>query len=207
MALLERARHPLKQATQIQLTNIPKTATPSDIRRLVARAKAPGVESVAIEYKQLRPTGRAVLNLAHSGFLTECLRLLEGVSISGAHPVARPSEWKHKSNLMNGLSSELGTNGMHVYISGIPRHPRWEVPALEELLASHKFSRPIGSNAPWIEKLPLSRRLNVEPNVRDFRVRFGSVAEAHRFVRQVHMTYYLQSKHGTTYPLQAWVLY
>jgi hypothetical protein len=40
-----------------------------------------------------------------------------------------------------------------------------------------------------------------------FLVRLASVSEAHRLVRELHMTYYQPEIHKTNYPLRARVIY
>ncbi|KAJ7063172.1 hypothetical protein C8F01DRAFT_61118 [Mycena amicta] len=193
----------LKQATQIELSRVPLTAKPADIRRLVSRAQAPGVEDVAIEYRQLQPTGRAYLKLNHTSFLLPCLKALESVSISGIHPVAEPCDRKVPPTRLSGLSSELASHGKHVVVWGIPRGVGGGHTALEKLLGSLHFHRPTLPEQ-YIDKLPLRHSSSI---VDRFLVRLSSVAEAHRLVQQVHMTHYLPSVYGTEYPLHGRVIY
>jgi hypothetical protein len=40
----------LKTATQIVLTNVPRTATPADLRRLIIRGQVQGVEHGILHY-------------------------------------------------------------------------------------------------------------------------------------------------------------
>ncbi|KAF7295044.1 hypothetical protein MIND_01042600 [Mycena indigotica] len=191
----------LSRATQIQLSRIPITAKPTDIRRLVARAQAPGVEDVAIEYRQLEPTGRAFLKLTHTSLLMPCLTALESVSIAGVHPLAEPSDRKASRSTFSGLSSELGSDGKHAVVEGIPSGAGGGHTVLEQLLASMHFRRP-HTNERYVEKLASRTQA-----IHRFLVRLASPAEAQRLVRLVHMTHYLPSLYGTKYPLRARVIY
>ncbi|KAJ7219147.1 hypothetical protein GGX14DRAFT_590278, partial [Mycena pura] len=189
----------------IELSNVPPTATPADLRRLISRAQVHGVEDAAIDYYRLEPTGRAYLKLTHPDFLLPSLDALEKVSISGVHPVAEPSSRPSMSTQAdgNGLSSELGSDGKHVVVSGLPKAVGPEV--VDELLEG--FSFPPGE--PYIFKLP---RCAVCPPphftfVSRFLVRLSSVSEAHRLVRQLHMTNFKPAVHETRYPLRARVIY
>ncbi|KAJ6547425.1 hypothetical protein B0H19DRAFT_1165565 [Mycena capillaripes] len=194
----------LQRATHIQLSNVPPTATPADLRRLIARGQVQGVEDVAIDYFRLAPTGRAYLKLAHPDFLLPNLDALERVTISGLHPVAEPSNREPKSAMSarlegNGLSSELDSNGKNVVLWGIPKALGPEM--VDPLLAG--FSVPPGE--PYIFKMPATTQGFTMTG--RFLVRLASVSEAHRLVRKLHMTHFNPDKNGTKYTLRARIIY
>ncbi|KAJ7470626.1 hypothetical protein FB451DRAFT_345769 [Mycena latifolia] len=207
----------LKRATQIELSNLPRTATPADLRRLILRGQVQGVEHASIEYHRLEPTGRAYLQLTQPEFLLPNLDALEKVSISGVHPVAEPSDRPAMSDQINGngLGSELDSNGTCVVIWGLPKSIRPE--ALDKLFQG--FSFPQGE--PYIFKMPrLAALAFLRPSSKTstpspqlftftsrFLVRLDSVSEAHRLVRQLHMTSWNPVQHGTKYPMRARVIY
>ncbi|KAF7338407.1 hypothetical protein MVEN_02066500 [Mycena venus] len=197
----------LKRATQIELSNLPPTTTPADLRRLIVRAQVQGVEDAAIDYHHLNPTGRAYLKLTHPDFLVPGLDALEKVTISGIHPIAQPSQRPPAAAQLdgNGLSSELDSNGRYVAVWGLPKAVAPNV--LDDIIRD-RFSFPPGE--PYIFKMP---ELNTADNPRVFTlasrflVRLASVSEAHRLVRELHMTYYWPERHQTKYPLRARVIY
>ncbi|KAJ6455713.1 hypothetical protein C8R45DRAFT_1111240 [Mycena sanguinolenta] len=196
----------LRGATQIELSNVPVTATPADLRRLVSRAQVQGVKDVAIDYQNLTPTGRAYLQLTHTDFLSPCLDVLGKFTISGVHPIAAPSNRPPISAQLegNGLSSELDSNGRYVTLWGLPRTlNEYE---LDSQVLAGRFSFPPGE--PYIFKMPppfkTTRSFTIFGR---FLVRLASVSEAHRLVRELHMTYYWPEEHKTKYPIHARVIY
>ncbi|KAF7363324.1 hypothetical protein MSAN_00987800 [Mycena sanguinolenta] len=198
-------RH-LRHATQVQLSNVPSTATPADLRRLVSRAQVQGVEDVAIDYQNLTPTGRAYLQLTHPDFLLPCLDVLEKFTISGVHPIAEPSNRPQNSAQLegNGLSTELDSNGRHVALWGFPR--AFNEYQLDTQVLAGRFSFPPGE--PYIFKmLPRPNITRSFTMFSRFLVRLSSVSEAHRLVRELHMTYYWPEEHKTKYPIRARVIY
>ncbi|KAJ6630625.1 hypothetical protein B0H10DRAFT_2207690 [Mycena sp. CBHHK59/15] len=188
----------LKRATQIELSNVPRTATPADIRRLVARSQIGGVEQVDIEYRRLEPSGRAYLQLTHADFLLPGLDALEKVTISGVHPVAKPSDRKPRPDVVgetgDGISSELARDGKNAVVWGLPRRAGPEL--LDSLLGGFKF--PPGE--PYIFPLPMPEYFTMYSR---FLVCLQSVSEAHRLVRQLHMTYHFDHK----FQIRARVIY
>ncbi|KAJ7740739.1 hypothetical protein DFH07DRAFT_838966 [Mycena maculata] len=196
---------PLRRATQIKLSNVPTTAIPADLRRLINRAQVQGVEHAAIDYHRFEPSGHAYLQLKHSDFLLPNLAALEKVSLSGVHLVAEPSNREPMSEQFdgNGLSSELDSNGKNVVVWGLPKAIGPEV--LDRLIQGFNF--PPGE--PYIFKLPtlpFTGRETFTLACR-FMVRLTSESEAHRLVRELHMTPYWPDLHGTKYPIRARVIY
>ncbi|KAJ7273579.1 hypothetical protein B0H12DRAFT_1090075 [Mycena haematopus] len=208
-SLRRKARHIpayLRGATQIVLSNIPPTATPADLRRLVHRAQVQGVEDVAIDYDNLTPTGRAYLQLTHPDFLLPSLDILEKFTISGVHPIAEPSDRLPMSAQLegNGLSSELDSNGRYAVVWGLPKAV--SPPQLDRQLLAGRYNFPLGE--PYIFKMPpRSNTPRSFTRFGRFLVRLASVSEAHRLVREVHMTYYWPEELKTEYLLRARVIY
>ncbi|KAF7304610.1 hypothetical protein MKEN_01174900 [Mycena kentingensis (nom. inval.)] len=187
------------QATQIKLSNLPLTAKPDDIRRLVARSQAPGVDKIAIEYRDLEPTGCAVLNLTNTNHLSTCLNALESVSISGVHPKAEPERRTLLPTLVNGLSSELQSNDRHVVVSGLPKGLG---PAeMDQMLRRWHFRPRNGETSAVVLAARDKGRTD------RYLVHLDSVSEAHRLVRLLHMAYYDPAVYGQQYPLRARVIY
>ncbi|KAJ7694232.1 hypothetical protein B0H17DRAFT_476579 [Mycena rosella] len=188
----------LKRTKIIQLSNLPTTVIPADLRRLVIRGQVQGVEDASIEYHRLQPTGRAYLRLTHEDFFPN-LDALEMVSVSGVHPIAEASAETPSPDESggHGLSSELGCDGKDVVIWGLPRQLR------EEAVDRHLLGGFSMFPGEFLFKLPpvgfsLYSR---------FRVRLVSVSEAHRLVRKVHMTNYNPEVLGPKYQLRAQVVY
>ncbi|KAJ7046644.1 hypothetical protein C8F04DRAFT_1061239 [Mycena alexandri] len=192
----------LQNATLIKLTNISPTATPADIRRLVLRSQIPGVEDVAIDNTFLEPNGSAFLTLAHPDYLVpRSLDALEMVTISGLHPIAEPSNRKPARALFqgSGLSSELKSDGKNVVVWGFPHILD---PAALDQQALGGFSFPPGED--YIFKMPTTPKYS---SCSRFMVRLASVPEAHRLVRQLHMTHWRPDYHGNKYLIRARVIY
>ncbi|KAJ7172614.1 hypothetical protein C8R46DRAFT_1348986 [Mycena filopes] len=189
----------LQHATNIKLSNIPRTATPADLRRLVLRSQVPGVGDVAIENEFLEPTGNAYLKLTHSDYLRPAsLEALEKVTISGLHPVAEPSAATPPPVLHygTGLSSDIASNGKSVVMWGFPKTVD---PAALDRQALVGFSFPPGED--YIFNL-----LKYTGSGR-FMVRLVSTSEAHRLVRELHMTHWRPDSHGKKYLIRARVIY
>ncbi|KAJ7905356.1 hypothetical protein B0H14DRAFT_2327192, partial [Mycena olivaceomarginata] len=188
----------------VQLSNVPPTATPADLRRLIYRSQVQGVEDVSIEYRHLSPTGRAYVKLTHSDFLQPSLDALESVTISGVHTIAEPSDRPPLAAQLegNGLSSELDSNGRYVAVWGLPKAVGPET--LDAILGG-RFTFPPGEA--YIFKMPHPDTNNNFTMAARFLVRLASVSEAHRLVRELHMTYYQPEIHKTNYPLRARVIY
>ncbi|KAJ7489841.1 hypothetical protein B0H11DRAFT_1859835 [Mycena galericulata] len=192
----------LKRAKQIQLSNVPQTATPADLRRLITRAQVQGVEHAAIYYRRFEASGRAYLQLTHPDFLLPNLDALEKVTISGVHVVAEPINRAPATEREllngNGLSSELDSNGKNVVVWGLPKTAGPEL--LDQLMQD--FSFPPGE--PYIFKTPIPTGFTLASR---FLVRLASVSEAHRLVRQLHMTNYRPDVYGAKHPIRARVIY
>ncbi|KAK7014977.1 hypothetical protein R3P38DRAFT_2998748 [Favolaschia claudopus] len=206
---LRRIPDALQRATQIELSNVPRTATPADIRRLVFRAQVQGVDDVSIDYYHLNPTGRAYLKLTHSDFLLPALDALEKITISGVHPTAEPSDrpsyaTEYAWTEGNGLSSEIKSYGKAVAVWGYPKSFTPE--ALDRSLAG-RFTFP--QNEAYIFKLPGRETDASKPFTlySRFFVRLDSVSEAHRFVRELHLTYHAPLQHQAKYSLHAHVIH
>ncbi|KAJ7098048.1 hypothetical protein B0H15DRAFT_823878 [Mycena belliarum] len=194
----------LQRATQIELSNLPRTATPADVRRLILRGQVQGVEDASIEYRRLEPTGRAYLKLTQPEFLLPNLDALEKVTVSGVQPVAEPSARPAMSDQMNGngLGSELASDGKCVVIWGLPKAV---LPVVVDQTILRGFSVPPGED--YIFKIPDTLGPKAFTFTSRFLVRLASVSEAHRLVRTIHMTNHRPERNGARYPLRARVIY
>ena len=93
----------IKNRKDIQLRNVPLSATPADIQRLVKKTRMEDVtagenfhqrilerhltwDAVQLDYHRFLPTGRAYVSISHPNHLEQALRSLEKASLS-AHPL------------------------------------------------------------------------------------------------------------------------
>ncbi|OJA14830.1 hypothetical protein AZE42_00783 [Rhizopogon vesiculosus] len=119
--------------THIQLRDLPRSALPTDLRRLCIREQLLGVTDVTIDYHRFRPTGRAYLTLAHTDQLYKNLQALEKSSVaslpirafSSPPPQSNPGRL-HRSvpegQVLTGNGSHGGIRSRmkHVVIWGFP---------------------------------------------------------------------------------------
>ncbi|KAG2349677.1 hypothetical protein BDR05DRAFT_923325 [Suillus weaverae] len=189
--------------THIQLRELPRSALLTDLRRLCIRNHLLGVTDVAIDYHRFLPTGRAYLTLAHTEHLHTNMQALDKASV-GSLPIQAVSAPPPRSG--HGRLDRTGTqrkvfsgNGPHGGISSRMKHVViWGLPgkiseeAVENYLREHDFTYSATNT------FSLYSRYLVRPT---------STAEAHRLVRQLHMTYYEPEHWGRRYQLRARVVY
>jgi hypothetical protein len=207
------------QRLHIQIRNIPRTAVPADIRRAVTRNKLTGVSDVHIDYTRFLSAGRAYLTLTQSEFIRDNLASLQKANIGGLQVDAFPSPppldviptrsrgARGRSDAAgrgaivgNGPSAGLLNPNIHVVIWGLPG--KITPNRLKEYLSDFQLA---GTNRGEIAQVnkPEERFSLFSRHI----VRMSSVSEAHRLVRQLHMTYFEPEKSGEKYPVRARVIY
>ncbi|KAF8894678.1 hypothetical protein BD779DRAFT_1502349 [Infundibulicybe gibba] len=213
-------REALQHGKHIELSNVPRSATPADIRRAIARAKLQGVSDVAIDYHHFMPTGRALLTLTKAGYLRDNLRALENLSIAGLPvsadpklitqetPVRRRGAKGRAEAVERGVVIGVGPNGgiandeKHVTIWGLPGKLGPE--SVNELVRDFKLAS-ADLRKPDIIKVPAPE--GQFTMVSRFLVTMESVSEAHRLVRHLHLQYYKPDLYGEKFPLRARIVY
>jgi len=210
---------PLHFARHIELTNVPRSATPADIRKAVVRAKLKGVADVAIDYSHFAPSEKALLTLTRPNLLQENLLALQNASIAGIPIKATPTrlsdpspprqrgvkgrrEAADRGILGNGPHAGLSNGDRNVTIWGFPGklEPESLFPLFEHFnLSTNKAGQPD------IVKIPLPD--GAFTMVSRFLLRLASASEAHRLVRQLHLTHWEPEFNGMRYPLRAQIIY
>ncbi|KAG1782704.1 hypothetical protein EV702DRAFT_960473, partial [Suillus placidus] len=202
--------------THIQLRELPRSALLTDLRRLCIRNHLLGVTDVAIDYHRFLPTGRAYLTLAHTEHLHTNMQALDKASV-GSLPIQAVSAPPPRSG--HGRPDRTGTqrkvfsgNGPHGGISSRMKHVViWGLPgkifeeAVENYLRERDFRLDNINGKSGAVKVELAT--NTFSLYSRYLVRPTSTAEAHRLVRQLHMTYYEPEHWGRRYQLRARVVY
>ncbi|KAG2157324.1 hypothetical protein DEU56DRAFT_764018 [Suillus clintonianus] len=200
--------------THIQLRELPRSALLTDLRRLCIRNQLLGVTDVAIDYHRFLPTGRAYLTLAHTDNLHKNLQALDKASV-GSLPIravsAPPPRFSHgrlyKTETQRKVFAGNGPHGgilsrmKHVVVWGLPGKISGE--AVENYLRDFRLDNMDGKSAAVKVELPT----NTFSLYSRYLVRPTSTAEAHRLVRQLHMSYYEPEQWGKRYQLRARVVY
>ncbi|KAG2756016.1 hypothetical protein P692DRAFT_20792396 [Suillus brevipes Sb2] len=199
----------------IQLRELPRSALLTDLRRLCIRNRVLGVTDVAIDYHRFLPTGRAYLTLAHSEHLHKNLQALDNASV-GSLPIravsAPPPRSSHrrldktdepqrKVFYGNGPHGGIPSRLKHVVIWGFPGKISEE--AVENYLRDFRLDN-IDSKSGAVR---VELAANTFSLYSRYLVRPTSTAEAHRLVRQLHMTYYEPGHWGRRYQLRARIVY
>ncbi|KII88588.1 hypothetical protein PLICRDRAFT_110952, partial [Plicaturopsis crispa FD-325 SS-3] len=203
----------------VQLRNLPPTAIPADLRRVITRERIENVNSVMLDYNRFAPTGRAYFTVTHPDFLRPCIKALQNASVSSIPitaqsapspndaPPTRTRGAKGRAEAVqrsiitgNGPNGGIWGNEKCVVMWGLPG--KLEADALKKHLADFTLASSEGGQREVIRLdgayfSLYSRHL----------VRLESVAEAHRLVRQKHMTYYEREEKGEKYLIHARVVY
>ncbi|KAI0288184.1 hypothetical protein BC826DRAFT_1107889 [Russula brevipes] len=136
----------------VRLAGLPRTTTPADITRLLAKHKVYNVTKVALEYRQFEPTGSAFLTLSQPSVLPKALTALKQLRFFG-HPLMprntpAPDEPRMRSRglkgreeaseraIVSGNGSQGGITdvGRSVVLAGLPgRSRRTSCVGFEEL--------------------------------------------------------------------------
>ncbi|KAG2158340.1 uncharacterized protein EDB93DRAFT_661068 [Suillus bovinus] len=199
--------------THIQLRELPRSAVLTDLRRLCIRNKLLGVTDIAIDYHRFLPTGRAYLALAHTKHLQKNLQALDKASV-GSLPIkavsAPPPRSGHGLDKTRTERKVFSGNGPHGGISSRLKHVViWGFPgkiseeAVENYLRDFRLDNI--DNKTGAVKVELTA--NTFSLYSRYLVRPTSIAEAHRLVRKLHMTYYEPEHWAKRYQLRARVVY
>ncbi|KAH9997641.1 hypothetical protein BJV77DRAFT_983706 [Russula vinacea] len=190
-------------AVHIRLFGLPRTSTPADITRLLARNR---VHNVTNAYRTRLPT------LAQPSVLPKALAALQQVRFFG-HPLTPrttkpPSEPRMRSrglkgreeaserSIVSGTGSQAGITdlGKSVLLSGLPG--RISPEAMRRYLKNYSLMGGQG------EVVKLESNLKASLTCRVL-VRLSSASEAFRLLRNLHMTNYEPDAWGDRYIIRA----
>jgi len=145
----------------IELRNVPVTATPGDLRRLVHRSKAQGVSEsacivpmssnpptttdftfpVALMYDRFAPTQKALITVTLPDFVRDNIRVLDNATLSGFTVHAAPILDPIPGNIETGSGPRGGLkeaeSGKSVILSGIPIRASGQI--IDELTAKYEL--------------------------------------------------------------------
>ncbi|KAI0273551.1 hypothetical protein BC834DRAFT_214318 [Gloeopeniophorella convolvens] len=200
----------------VRLFGLPRSATPADITRLLAKHNVQGVSKVALDYYRFDPTGRAFLTLASAHDLPRVLAALREVKLfshtlrpaTTPVPVAPPARARGAKGrgeaaeraLVAGSGSQGGITdvGRAVLLAGLPG--RISPDSVRVYLRQYRL---LGGEA---EVVKLERRGKSSLTTRVL-VRLATPSEAHRLVRDVHMTKYEPEIWEDKYTIRAHVIH
>jgi len=203
----------------IQIRGLPRTALPQDVQRTVVQGRLQGVTDIVLDYRRFIPTGNAWLKLTSPELLNANLRALDNATVSSSPISAASSEAPPIPNRMRGLKGKdvaakrgyfdgngprggIKNSGKNVVIWGLPG--RMSPDALKEFLRDFHLAGTEGGKTESV-KIPVdaSQYTRVSKHL----VRLSSQSEAHRVVRELHMTYYHPEVHKYSYLIRARVVY
>ncbi|KAH7914961.1 hypothetical protein BJ138DRAFT_1123028 [Hygrophoropsis aurantiaca] len=206
--------------THIQIRNLPRSALPTDVRRVTIREKLTGVTDVMLDYHRFKPTGRAYLEISHPDFTRPNVVALERTTVSGMLITAYPSPAPnvHPTPRTRGVQGRIDAaergaikgNGPH---GGFPSFGKcvvlWGFPGKSNADMVRGFLKGFelvgGQGNPDILQVALPD--TTFSLYSRYIVRTTSIAEAYRIVRKSHMTYYKPDSWGERYQIRARVVY
>ncbi|EPT06196.1 hypothetical protein FOMPIDRAFT_1034132 [Fomitopsis schrenkii] len=218
--LLRRQGNSPLNGTFILAHNVPRSAIPADIKRVCAKYKVEHVSDVSLDYYRFQPTGRAWLTLSSPNYMQHALKAMQGTVLSGKAlrgvPVNDPSEAITRTRGVKGrleaaergLFTGNGPNGMStgqgkgVVIYGLPG--KLTPGGLRTYLRNFKLASAEAGQQEIVKLETPNKRLTLKSR---YYVRLSSVAEAHRLVRELHMTFFERNIYENKYPIRAQVVY
>ncbi|KAI0374960.1 hypothetical protein BV20DRAFT_961198 [Pilatotrama ljubarskyi] len=202
----------------IELSGLPRTALPHDLRRLCGKNKVENVANVAIDYKRFRPSGNGLLSFARLEHAAAAHKALDNAVVGGKRVTARrtstvpeiPRARGPKGILEaaergavsgNGPSGGITGSGRNVVLYGLPGK-MLAVHLVDGLrnfkLAGTEYGREV------VVKMDATGRLTSSSR---FLVRLSTVSEAYRLVRRLHMQPWRPDLFGDRYSLRAFVVW
>ncbi|KAI0748189.1 hypothetical protein C8Q80DRAFT_1170648 [Daedaleopsis nitida] len=200
----------------IGLTNLPRTALPSDLRRLCAKCEV-GIAHVAIDYKRFKPAGTATLALPRPESVVPTLKALNGSVLGGKkvrsrtlHNVSREFRGRGSKGLLeaaqrgivtgDGPDAGISGGGKNVLLCGLPLKT---LPAqLADRLRNYKLAG-LEQGRPVVIKLTEEK---VTSSTARFLLRLESVSEAYRLTRTLHMHKWRPDLYGNSFTVRATVI-
>ncbi|KAI8998580.1 hypothetical protein BD414DRAFT_512189 [Trametes punicea] len=202
----------------VELSGLPRTALPHDLRRLCGKSKVENVGSVAIDYERFRPTGKGILTFSLPEYAAAAYKALNSTVVGGKRVQARPisivPEIPRSRGIKgrleaaqrgiitgNGPSGGVTSSGRNVVLYGLPAKviPAVLVEALRSFkLAGTEFGKEV------VVKLETQNQVTTSSR---FLVRMSSISEAYRLVRTFHMQLWRPDLHGDKFLLRAFVVW
>jgi len=178
--------------TVVQLAGLPPNATPADVRRMAAKYQVIEGFEVRMRYNRYRFAERATLHFTYPWHAHEAAERLDKVELATylIHAYARVPNGEDEG----ALKSQTTDRGRTVILKGLKKG--LTVGGLKERLLAEQFQ--LSSTDGSIIKLPWDTT-----EMTKWLVHLESVSEAHRLVRQYHMTV----MEGEEQPMRAQILY
>jgi len=201
----------------IRLNGLPRTSTPADITRMLAKNKIENIAKVALDYHRFSPSGSAYITLSHPDFMRKTVMALQQLTFFSlplkAAPVLAPEEpparvrgQKGREEAAqraivtgNGSRGGIWDNGKSVVICGMPN--KMSVDGVRKFLKNYKLA---GGQGEVVKMDPIQKSFT--PFSRIF-VRLTSQSEAYRLVRNIHMTYFEPGAWDDKYLIRARIIY
>ncbi|THH18500.1 hypothetical protein EW146_g2500 [Bondarzewia mesenterica] len=139
----------------IKLSGLPRTALPSDIRRMLSKHQVENVIDVALDYYRFQPSGSAWLTVSHRDFLRRAIVMLRNSTLFGLpisadtarEPIGPPARSRGEKGRMegarrglvngNGSRGGIWETGKSVVVWGMPG--RIATDGMRSFLRSYKL--------------------------------------------------------------------
>ncbi|KAH9900996.1 hypothetical protein C8Q73DRAFT_226809 [Cubamyces lactineus] len=214
---LQKVGKELYEALTIGLSGLPRTALPSDIRRLCGKSKIENVVNVTLEHERFRPTGQGFITFARPEYTHPALKNLKQAVVGGKSVRARamntspeiPRSRGAKGLLEagqrgaitgNGPSGGITGSGRNVVIYGLPG--RMNAVMLADSLRNFKLAGTEFGREVIVKLEPKGAA-----STSRFLVRASSVSEAYRLVRTFHMRPWRPDLNGDKFTAHAFVVW
>ncbi|EJD02395.1 uncharacterized protein FOMMEDRAFT_168860 [Fomitiporia mediterranea MF3/22] len=220
--------NPKKDQRLIRLSGLPRSAKPADVLRLARHSlndegSVMNVADAKLEYWRFVPTGRAYISMRSDHYVDAAYRALKKTQmsslpvrafyVSAAETQRRMRGRKGRFDAADraafdgiGIGGGVEPKGCDVVLYGLP--PDTAAPALRLYLKRNRLVGVASNGEPACDVLKVD-----QPERKSFTsiskhlIRLNSPAEAHAFVRKMHMTYFLPEVWSNRFLLQARVVY
>ncbi|THH10782.1 hypothetical protein EW145_g1089 [Phellinidium pouzarii] len=210
----------------ILVSGLPRSAVPADVLRLARQVgKDDGsllnIADVKMDYHRFMPTGRAFVVMTRSDFVMNALSKLRDTQVTTLPVKAyRPhtprmqrtrgvkgrAEAAERSVLDgNGIGGGVSPKGSDVVLWGLPGTVTSQ--AFKYYLRRVELVGVQPNGEPKCEIMKVDTPRKNFSLIAKYLIRLNSPAEAHAFVRRLHMTYFLPEVFGTKHLVRARVVY
>ncbi|KAI0780865.1 hypothetical protein BD413DRAFT_608095 [Trametes elegans] len=202
----------------IRLSGLPRTALPTDLRRLCGKSKVENVVDAGIHYTHFRPTGVGYLSFSRPEYSAAAAKALNKAVVGGkmvtAQSVATIPERKRSRGTKglleaaqrgvingSGIGGGITGSGRNVVLFGLPEK------LIPFVLADNLRQFKLAETEHGREVVVKLESDNSYSKSSRFLVRTTSVSEACRLVRKMHMTPWRPDMFKDRYIVRAFVIW
>ncbi|THH33856.1 hypothetical protein EUX98_g274 [Antrodiella citrinella] len=207
----------LGDTSHVKVTGFSRSATPGDLRRLCVRSGVENIAAVSINYKGFHPQQEGFISFTHPSFVRNAIKSLRHSIMGGytvtVEPSASPDEVPHSLRSRgfkgraeaaergivagDGAGAGISKPGKSVLMYGLP--PQISAPAMKRYLQDYMQADSGEKEIVRIEeeKGAITSR---------YLIRLANASEAHRLVRQFHMTSFTTEAWGKKFKTKVRVI-